>query len=443
MKQLPRRTFLQGVGSALSLPLLEAMLPTNATAASVAASQPKRMAYIFFPNGAIMEHWSPKKEGSNYDLTKSLAPLKDVKDDVLVLSGLSHDKAKSNGDGGGDHARNSGSFLTASQPKKTGGADIKVGISADQVAAAEFGDATRLPSLEIGIEPGRRAGKCDSGYSCAYTSNISWKSPSQPMAKEIQPKLAFERLFGKASKNERKQQERDFYRKSILDLVSDDASKLNKKLGSTDRRKIDEYFSSVRDIEKRIARIDDNAKPAPELDLPTGVPKDFVEHIRLMYELLLVAFQTDSTRIATYMLADAGTNRSYRNVGVKGGHHQLSHHRGSKEKKNEIQRIDQFLVGEFAKFLGKMKTSKEGEGNLLDSSMIVLGSGISDADRHRHHDLPVLLAGKAGGGFKTGRHIRYKENTPMANLYVSLLNEFGVKIDRFGDSSGALPNLKG
>ena len=442
MKPLERRTFLRGVGASLSIPFLEAMLPASASAAEK-VEQPKRMGFVFFPNGAIMQHWKPKGEGNSYQLSKTLSPLNSLKDDFLVLSGLTHDKARANGDGAGDHARCSASFLTASQPKKTGGADIHAGISVDQVAAAKLGESTRLPSFELGAEPGRQAGKCDSGYSCAYSTNISWKSPSLPMAKEIRPKLAFERLFGKATKNERRKKERDFYRKSILDLVSDDAAKLKKQLGVTDQRKMDEYYNSVREIEKRIDRVEGNSVPIPEMDLPPDVPRDFVEHIRLMYDLLHLAFQTDTTRIATYMLANAGSNRSYNNVGVKGGHHQLSHHRDAKSKMDQIQKIDQFLVTEFARFMKKMKETKEGDRSLLDSSMIVYGSGISDANRHRHSDLPIILAGKGGNQFKTGRHIHYEKETPMANLYVSLLKEFGVKIDRFGDSTGALPKLKG
>lgn len=441
MSILNRRTFLRGVGASLSLPLLDAMIPASAAAAT-AATTSKRAAFIFFPNGAIPQFWNIENEGKLDKLSKTLSPLEKVKDDILVLSGLAHDKARANGDGGGDHARNSASFLTASQPRKTSGADIHLGVSVDQLAAQKIGEATRLPSIELGIEKGRQAGRCDSGYSCAYVSNISWRTPNQPVAKEVNPKLAFERLFGTNSEDAKKQRERDFYRKSILDVVGDDAQTLKKKLGKTDRRKVDEYFTSVRDIETRIERaMNDPRQQIPDYKVPEGVPRDFTEHIKIMYDLMLLAFQTDTTRVASFMLADAGTNRRYTNVDVSGGHHQLSHHRQDKKKVNDIQKIDQYLVTEFARFLSKLKEIPEGDGNLLDNSMIMFGSGISDADRHRHEDLPVILAGKAGGTISTGRHLKYGKNTPVANLFVSMLNRLEVNVDQFGDSTGALPKL--
>lgn len=450
MKPLHRRTFLKGVGASLSLPLLEAMTSTtsvSAAATASAGSAPKRAAFIFFPNGAIPEYWNigdSKKLGESKleKLSKTLSPLESVKDDLLMLDGLAHDKARSNGDGGGDHARNSGAFLTASQPRKTSGADIHLGVSVDQLIAQNLGSATRLSSIELGIEKGRQAGRCDSGYSCAYVSNISWRTPNQPVAKEVNPKLAFERLFGTSSDSAKKQRERDFYRKSILDVVAADADKLKQQLGKTDRRKVDEYFTSVRDIETRIERaMNDPRQNIPEYDVPAGVPADFTEHIKIMYDLMLLGFQTDTTRVASFMLADAGTNRRYTNVDVSGGHHQLSHHRNEKSKINHIQKIDQYLVSEYARFLKKLKETPEGDGNLLDNSMILFGSGISDANRHKHHDLPILMAGKGGGTIKTGRRIRYKENTPVANLFVSMLNRMGVDADQFGDSTGSLPKL--
>jgi len=427
----------------MGLPWLEVMSSTAMAAPAVTApATPTRMAFIFFANGAIMPDWRPKGSGADFELSKTLQPLAPVKDDCLFLSGLTHDKARANGDGGGDHARNSASFLTASQPRKTGGADIFVGTSVDQVAAARLGSQTHLPSLEIGIEAGRKAGVCDSGYSCAYQSNISWKSPNQPMAKEIRPKLAFERLFGTSVTDIKKRQERDFYRTSILDLVSDDANRLKGKLGSTDRQKLDEYFTSVREIEQRIGRETPkkNVVP-PDFDVPEGVPAEVSSHIQLMYDILLLAFQTDTTRVATYMLADGGSNKTYSNLGVKGAHHQLSHHRDDADKVASLQKIDQYLVTEFSRFVQKMKSIPEGDGTLLDNCMILYGSGISDANRHHHHDLPIVVAGKGSGTIKTGRHLEFEKETPMANLYLSMLDRVGCPVEKFGDSTGRLSNL--
>lgn len=442
MKTLHRRTFLKGAGTAMALPMLEAMVP-RALAAAPPAS-PTRMAFIFFPNGAIMPDWTPEGDGADFGFSKTLSPLKDHKDDVLVVSGLAHDKARANGDGAGDHARCSAAFLTGAQPKKTDGADIHLGQSVDQVAAERIGHHTRLPSLELGIEGGRQAGRCDSGYSCAYVSNISWKSATTPMAKEIDPRAVFERLFGASYEDAQARAERNFYRKSILDFVADDASRLRRQLGATDRRKMDEYFQSVREIEQRIERAADGTPieaPMPEADIPPGIPKETAQHIRLMYDLMVLAFRTDSTRIATFMLANAGSNRTYPELEVKEGHHELSHHRDDASKIEKIQRVDQFLVEQFAYFLGRLKEVREGDGTLLDNSMIVYGSGISDANRHRHEELPVVVAGRGGGTIKTGRHLKFDKETPMNNLYLSMLDRVGANVDSFGDGTARLDRL--
>lgn len=442
MKQLNRRAILKGSGAALALPMLEAMLPSRLLAAGGTASLPTRMAFIYIPCGAIMPDWTPKSEGDKYELSKTLSPLKDFRDDLLVLSGLAHDKAKANGDGAGDHARDSGAYLTGAQPRKTSGADINLGISVDQVAAQKVGDQTRLPSIELGTEAGRQAGQCDSGYSCAYQSNISWKSATQPMAKEINPKAVFERLFGGGTEDEKSRQKRDFYRQSILDFVSDDAKKLREQLGGSDRQKLDEYFTSVREVEERIARstAESQAK-TPDMEVPRGVPREFAEHVKLMYDLMAVAFQTDTTRISTLMLANSGSNRTYSEIGVKRGHHEISHHRDDKDKVADLQKIDQYMIDQFGYFLKRLKDFKEGDGTLLDQCMIVYGGAIADANRHQHNDLPVLLAGKGGGSIRTGRHVRYSKDTPMANLFVSMVNRMGVQETRIGDSTGPLDKL--
>jgi len=438
--RLNRRTFLKGTGTTLALPLLEAMRPP-AHAAAESPAAPTRLAFVFFPNGVIQPAWKPTEAGTGYALSQTLAPLAPHRADFNIFTGLTQDNGRAKGDGAGDHARCAASFLTGAHPVKTDGADIRVGMSVDQVAAAEIGHRTPLPSLELGIERGRNAGNCDSGYSCAYSSNVSWKTPTTPMAKEIHPRAVFERLFGDGARNRAR---RDQYRQSILDLVSEDARRLQQQLGTTDRRKVEEYFTSVRELEQRIQRTADRqAVPVPEFDAPEGRPEDLTEHIRLMYDVLVLAFQTDTTRIATFMLANAGSNRSYTMVGVNDGHHQLSHHGNDKEKTDKIQKIDQYLVEQFGYFLDKLKSVQEGEHTLLDNSLVLYGSGLGDGNRHTHHDLPILLAGKAGGRVQTGRHVAYPENTPMNNLFLSLLDYSGANIEKIGDSSGRLTQLEG
>ena len=429
----------------MALPMLECMRPALSTAAAAPAgkSAPVRMAFVFFPNGAIMPNWKPEEPGEDYKLPHTLEPLEKFRSDFNIFSGLAQDNGRAKGDGPGDHARCASTYLTGAHPVKTSGADIKVGISVDQMAADEIGKLTRLPSLELGIDRGRNAGNCDSGYSCAYSSNVSWKTATTPMAKEINPRLAFERLFGVNQQEEQARRRRNLLRKSILDLVREDAVRLQKRLGRTDRLKIDEYFTSVREIEQRIARAAATKQEVPEFDIPEGMPRDQTEHIRLMYDLMVLAFQTDSTRIATFMLANAGANGSYPMVGVKDGWHSLSHHRNDEKKMADITKIDRFLVEQFAYFLGKLKAVQEGEGTLLDNCMLMYGSGLSDANRHWHHDLPIVLAGRGGGSIKTGRHIKFDDETPLNNLFLSMLDRVGAKVESLGDSNGRLKELDG
>jgi hypothetical protein len=439
--ELPRRTFLQGASALLGLPLLNAMLPNTGLAAGSAAA-PNRMAFVFFPNGAIMPDWIPAKTGADYELSKTLKSLQPFKSDINVMSMLAQDNGRAKGDGPGDHARSASTFLTGAHPVKTSGANIKVGVSVDQVAAQHIGNETRLASLEIGLERGRTAGNCDSGYSCAYSSAISWKTPSTPMAKEVSPQLVFERLFGDKEGSPKERAKRAKFRRSILDVVASDAEQLKKKLGQTDRRKLDEYFASVREVEQRIQKSQKSAElESPDFEIPSGIPRDLTVHTRLMYDLMVLAFRTNSTRIATYMLANEGSNRSYQVVGVSGGHHSLSHHRNEKNKVADLQKIDTYNVENFAYFLKRMKETKEGDSNLLDNSMIVLGSGLGDGNRHRHDDLPIILAGKGAGTIKTGRHIKMPKETPLNNLFVSLMQKVGANVTSFGDSNGVLKEI--
>ncbi len=429
-----RRTVLRGTGTALALPMLDIMHSASA-AAPTAATSPTRMAFVFFPNGAIMDRWKPTGEGADFELGDTLKPLQSHKNDLLLMTGLTQNHARANGDGGGDHARNASAFLTGAQPRKTSGADIEVGISADQAAAKLIGDRTRLPSLELGIERGRNSGNCDSGYSCAYSTNISWKSPNTPTAKEINPRLAFERIFGSREAAATQERRRRF-RKSILDFVSEDAARLQGRLGGTDRRKLEEYFTSVREVEQRIDRANHlRPQEIPDVNLPAGVPAELSEHLRLMYDIMLLSFQTDSTRIATFMVGDAGCNRTYREVDVKSGHHQLSHHRNDEDKVKQIARIDHFLAQQFSDFLTRMKAVQEGDSNLLDNSMILYGSAISDGNRHNHHDLPIVVAGRGGGSVQTGRVVQNPNETPLNNLLVAMAQRVGADIGELGDST--------
>ncbi len=439
--KLSRRRVLQGLGVAVSLPWLEVMGPaTSWGATSGAGTAPNRMAFLYVPNGVNMADWTPASEGSNFELPAILQPLAPVKDQLLVLSGLTADKARPHGDGGGDHARALGAFLTGAQPRKTDGTDIRAGISVDQIAAARIGDKTRLSSLEIGCEQGSMAGNCDSGYSCVYSSTMSWRSATQPLPKEVNPKLVFERLFAAAPSAD--QAQRDARRKSILDFVREDSQDLSGKLGRNDVRKLDEYFSAIRDIELRIERAE-KLPPVqrPDVAIPDAMPAAYDEHIRLMCDLMVLAFQSDVTRVMTFVLANEGSNKPYPFIEVAEGHHDLSHHGNDEAKKAKIRLINQFHVKQLAYLLEKMKATPEGDGSLLDHVMIAYGSGNSDGNAHNHDDLPILLAGGGCGTLKSGRHLRYPKETPLNNLWLSMLNRMDMNVEQFGDGTGELSNL--
>jgi hypothetical protein len=441
---ISRRTLLKGVGAAVALPWLEAMggMKLWADGPSPGQAAPNRVAFLYVPNGKNMADWTPNNEGDDFKLPAILEPLSSVKDEVMVLTGLTADKARAHGDGGGDHARALGAFLTGCQPRKTDGTDIRAGISADQVAAGRVGDQTRLPSLEIGCEHGAMAGNCDSGYSCVYSSTMSWKSATQPLPKEVNPKLVFERLFGNGPDAQRAA--RDAKRKSVLDFVREDSADLKGKLGVTDQRKLDEYFTAIRDIEQRIERAEKMPPvKAPDMKAPTGVPASFEDHIKLMCDLLALAFQADITRVGTFVFANEGSNKPYPFIGVNDGHHDLSHHGNDAKKKEKIRDINKFHVTQLNYLLQKLQSIKEGDGTLLDHCMIAYGSGNSDGNAHNHDDLPILLAGRGCGTLKPGRHIKYAKETPLNNLWVSLLDRMSIKVASLGDSTGSLAGLAG
>lgn len=432
----------------IALPALECMTPLARAAGNFPGKSPGgapvRMAFIYSPNGRIMSQWTPKALGKNFKLENTLSPLAKHRSMLQVLSGLDHDKARANGDGGGDHARANATFLTGCQAKKTAGADIRIGISVDQIAAQQLGDQTLLRSLEMSCDQVRQSGRCDSGYSCAYQYNLSWKSERTPMAPEHDPRAVFERLFGgasgKGSAEERARRAEE--RKSVLDYVLDDANRLNRQLGNNDRQKLEEYLTAVREMEQRIEKAERMTKALPKAKAPTGVPASYREHIRSMYDLMLLAFQTDTTRISSFMMAHDGSNRSFSEIGVAEGHHHISHHSRDPKKMEQVAKIDRFYVEQFAYFMERMRSTKDIDGkSLLDNSMIIFGSGISDPDRHDHHDLPILLAGGGGGTLQTGRHVNFDGDVPLTNLYLSMLDRVGVRAERIGDSDGRLPNI--
>jgi hypothetical protein len=435
----------------MALPFLEAMLPRGAAAAASAGRAPIRSAFLYVPNGVNMVDWTPKEIGADFQLPYILEPLQAHKNDVLVLTGLAQDKGRSNGDGPGDHARAASSWLTGAQPLKSESARIRSGVSADQVIANAVGRETRFPSIELGVEPARQGGKCDSGYACSYSNNISWRSETTPSGAEINPRLVFERLFASASPKRAGEgaARRERYRKSILDFVLEDAKSLGSKVGGSDKQKLDEYLTAVREIEERVnvAQRSMNAAQAAGIieayDVPEEIPESYEEHVRLMMDMIALAFQTDSTRVATCMLANEGSNRAYRNLSISRGHHELSHHQGNADNLRQIREINRFHVRQFAYLVDKLKSMPEGDGTVLDNTMLLYGAALADGNRHEHENLPLVMAGGGGGSIMTGRHIRYPSETPMCNLLLTMANKAGAPAQRHGDSTGMVRGLEG
>ena len=445
MSKISRRTLLKGIGTAVALPMLEAMAPLTAMAQSVKA-RPNRMAFLFVPNGINMDAWRPASVGAGFELPETLQPLSKVRGSVSVLTGLAQRNAFALGDGPGDHARSTAVWLTGVHPKKTDGADISCGISVDQVAAQAIGSQSKFASLEIGCEKGAMAGNCDSGYSCAYSSSISWRGPATPNAKEVSPRAVFERLFGNGKDFEESEAKtkRDLYHKSVLDFVLDDAARLKSQLGARDQQKLEEYLASVREIEKRLVAFE--GKQTQEVlagvEIPAkGIPRDRGEHIRLLSDMMVLAFQADLTRICTFMFANDGSNRAYPEIQIAEGHHDISHHGKADYKLRKKKEIDVYHAQQLAYVLENMQSVKELDGTLLDNSMVLYGAGISDGDRHNHDDLPLLLCGKGGGRLPEAQHFKFAPNTPMNNLFVTMLDKMGVDVETLGDSNGNLKEL--
>jgi hypothetical protein len=440
MKKLSRRTVLRGAGTAIALPMLEAMAPARAAAESA----PLRTVFFYVPNGVHMPDWRPSSVGRNFEMPKTLAQLEKHRNKLSVLTNLALDGAKSHGDGPGDHARSCAAFLTGAHPKKTDGADIRNGVSIDQAIAQTMGGKTRFPSLELGLEAAKQSGGCDSGYSCAYQYNLSWRNATSPVALERDPAAVFERLFSSVKgETESSKQSRRSSRRSVLDFALEDAKSLNQRLGASDRRKLDEYLYAVREIENRLVnseKLSVGEGGVPNYPKPSGVPKDRTEHCRLILDMMVLALRTDSTRISTMMFAKEGSNWNYPNLGIQEAHHGLSHHGKSPEKQQKIAKINRYHIEQLHYLLTALDSVSESGETLLDNTLVVYGSGISDGDRHNHDDLPIILAGGTSR-VKQGRHVEYKRQTPLCNLYLWLLRQHGTRADSFGDSNDTLDQL--
>ncbi len=443
-KFIPRRTFVRGIGATLALPLLDAMVPA-ARAMRFTAAQPKpRMSVFFVPNGIIMDRWTPTAEGAAFKLTPTLEPLAAFRDRFLVLSGLNHHTGEAQeGEGSGDHARSASTYLTGVHPKKTEGHDIRAGISMDQIAARELGKQTQLASLELALETTEVVGACDTGYSCAYVNTLSWRSPTTPNPMENQPRAVFERLFGDSDSTDPAERlARINEDQSILDVVSQSVARLVRSLGPSDRAKLTEYLDAIRDVERRIQMAEaQSSQELPSFDRPAGVPDTVEEHAKLMFDLQVLAFQTDMTRVSTFMMGRETSPRVYRDLGITDAYHSLTHHQGDQDKIAKVRKIDHFHTKMFAYLLEKLQSTPDGDGSLLDNIVIVYGAGMSDGNLHLHTDLPVLLAGGGAGRLKGGRHLQYPKDTPMTNLYLTMLDMVGVPMDSVGDSTGKLPLL--
>lgn len=448
-----RRGFLRGMGACLALPAFEACLPSRARAATAARSAiattasgaPLRMAFVYFPNGAIQQDWKPTGSGKDFAFGNTLAPLESLRHRVQVLSGLEHLNANAGNDGAGDHARANGTFLTGVRVKKTAGSDIFAGVSVDQIAAQAIGKSSRFASLELSTDPHRKSGGCDSGYSCAYESNLAWRTATSPLSPETNPRLVFERLFGTGAHGQRGASlvQRRAQQRSILDFVMDDAKSVQSQLTHRDKAKLDEYLTGVREIEERIVTAETFTKiPDPDMATPDGIPTAYDQYIKLMFQMLALAFETDSTRVASLLLAHDGSNRAFPEIEIAEGHHGLSHHRDQPDLIRKVAQIDRFYADRFAEFLTLLESKKDADGQtLLHNSMIVYGCGNSDGNRHTHANLPVVLAGNGGGTLHPGRYLETTA-TPMCNLYLNLLDQMGVPpLDRFGDSTARLSGI--
>jgi hypothetical protein len=437
-KAIPRRTFLRGLGTTLALPLFDAMVPAFARAAETPAA--KRMSTVYLPNGVMMDKWIPATEGAGFALTPILEPLAPFRDQMLVLTGLAHSTGRAlAGENTGDHARAGATYLTGVHPKKTEGADTRAGVSFDQILAKEFGKHTQLASLELCVDSPELLGQCEAGYTCAYMNTICWRTETTPMPMEDRPRVVFERLFGDSESTDPAVRLRRIQRdRSILDSVTEKAARLRADLGPTDQVKLTEYLEAIRDVERRIQTAEEqSARELPTLERPAGLPGTFTEHAKIMFDLQVLAFQTDLTRVTTFMMGREFGGRTYREIDIPEGHHALTHHQYKPDKIRKVIDINIYHAKHFAYFLERLKSTPDGDGSLLDHSLILYGGGLSDGNSHLHDNLPTLLVG-AGGQLKGGRHIRYAQDTPVTNLLLTMSEMLGVPIERLGDSTGKL-----
>ena len=438
-KVLDRRTVLRGLGTAMALPLMEAMLP-NAHAAEISA-RPKRLQVFYTPNGMIMKSFTPEKEGRDFQFSPTLAPLEPFRDQLTVITGLAHYNASALGDGPGSHGRSCGAYLTGAHPKRTEGSDLQCGVSMDQIVAGHFAQATELASLELGIDPPSLMGSCDVGYSCTYTNTLSWRSPTVALPVTVNPRDVFERLFGDGDALDEKSRMAQLKRKSsILDFVRDEAARVSTRLGANDRRKMDEYLESIRDVERRIQKASQNniGVDSTGLTRPAGIPDSFEDHARMMIDLQVLAMQADLTRVCSFMLGRELSNRTYPNAGIPDAHHMLSHHGGDPEKIAKLARINKLHMQQFAYYLERMKATKDGEGTLLDSTLVLAGSSLGEPNEHDNMNLPVIVAGGAVPG---NRHLVVPKHTPMCNLMLAMIHALGIEHAQLGDSTGPLSEL--
>ena len=439
---LPRRTVLRGLGATLALPLLDSMVPALTALSRTAAAPIRRLGVFYVPNGMSMPYWSPPQVGPLTELPPTLRSLAGLEERVLMCGALD-DEAANLVTGGGDHARSAGTFLTCVPFKLTTGADVYASVSMDQIAARELAKETQLASIELGIESNAMLGSCDAGASCAYTNTVAWRTPTTPLPVENDPRAVFERLFGTSGSTDpaarlaRMRKDR-----SVLDAVNEELSDLEREIGPGDRLKLDEYLSAVRDAERRIEMAErQNTRELPVFDQPIGTPSDYAEHAKLMMDLLALAYQTDLTRISTFMLAREVSARAYPEIGVSDSHHPISHHQDKPANLERLHKINEYQFRQFAHLVRKLAATPEGDGTMLDSTLLLYGTGISDSNTHFHDDLPVaLIAGKATG-VTGGRYVRYPRGTPIANLYITILEKMGFPLEKFGDSTGMLKNL--
>ena len=438
-KHLPRRTFLRGMGASLALPLLDSMIPARTLLAQTAAKGVPKLGFVYIPHGAVMSKWTPATEGAGFEFTPILKPLESFRDSINVVSGLGHKAA----DTTAVHSLSPTTWLSGVRPKATQGVDAYAGITADQIAAQTIGQDTILPSMEIATEDhSGLIGSCDRDYGCIYMNTLSWRTPTTPLPMEINPRKVFERMFGQGG-SAAERQERIHEDRSILDAITREVSALQATLGPSDRRTMTEYLENIREIERRIQRAEKNQGDESLLlpARPAGVPFDFEEHVRIMYDLMALAYQANVTRVITFMVSREVSNRTYPQVNVSDGHHAISHHQNREEKMEKNVRIQTFNVGMFAEFVEKLKNTPDGDGSLLDNMVLLYGSNMSNSNAHDHFPLPNLVLGGAAGRMKGGRHLRYTDHTPMTNLLVSMLDKAGVRQESLGDSTGALANL--